>query len=522
MSLKLRIVPFSDESLYSVLFRNAEDYRFTHLALLFDESEQISSIYAYSGNYGDTSDLHSALNRQAESIGIKVKSHTLNQFDRIFFRDPPKKNQRNRFYTQFSAKYCVDCLKEHYYHRLKWELNPITVCNRHGCYLIDECPGCGRRFSLSMLMQRNCGCGYNFLDALPVKPSNAIQSSQQIIQELIFGDRKQVRLADQSELSVQDYFYLFDQFGKLLENFPGTHELFKETGIHINCINYKNLGSRARKNDLSRNAVMFSALGYAVHNLIVNPEEYMAGFLKTLMEMEFGQDVSKRSTFRDILTFSKNSPYQESFRHAITSNGLKDLDHVRITAALKILQANEIELHRLMNIGLLEMTDLCDPNEEVKYFSKKSMHSLLTKRKDLITKTEVSKLLGIDSKLVVDMVKWGFFIPLRGPSVDGFGNWGFDREDIARFIDSFRDKAIIINHPEEDWISFRHYIRVLRHHGMTMCHGIQIMQDEKFTLAIESKSSTFSEMYISKKEFDSFKYKYFSKKLTVLQSKLGP
>ena len=41
---------------------------------------------------------------------------------------------------------CVSCLAAEDYWRLAWRLPTVTVCTRHACYLVEECPGCGRRF----------------------------------------------------------------------------------------------------------------------------------------------------------------------------------------------------------------------------------------------------------------------------------------------------------------------------------------------------------------------------------------
>ncbi|WP_277212725.1 TniQ family protein [Isoptericola croceus] len=41
---------------------------------------------------------------------------------------------------------CPHCLSSNGMWQLRWRLPSSTVCTRHRCYLIEQCPGCGRRF----------------------------------------------------------------------------------------------------------------------------------------------------------------------------------------------------------------------------------------------------------------------------------------------------------------------------------------------------------------------------------------
>ncbi|MFI2294952.1 TniQ family protein [Isoptericola sp. NPDC019571] len=41
---------------------------------------------------------------------------------------------------------CPRCLATEGIWQLQWRLPSSTVCTRHGCYLVEQCPGCGRRF----------------------------------------------------------------------------------------------------------------------------------------------------------------------------------------------------------------------------------------------------------------------------------------------------------------------------------------------------------------------------------------
>ncbi|CAM3539237.1 TniQ family protein [Isoptericola cucumis] len=40
---------------------------------------------------------------------------------------------------------CPQCLADDGFWQLQWRLPSTTVCTRHGCYLVEQCPACGRR-----------------------------------------------------------------------------------------------------------------------------------------------------------------------------------------------------------------------------------------------------------------------------------------------------------------------------------------------------------------------------------------
>ncbi len=46
--------------------------------------------------------------------------------------------------TYTHPRVCIECLRESLVERRVWELGLMVACARHGCYLIDACPECGR------------------------------------------------------------------------------------------------------------------------------------------------------------------------------------------------------------------------------------------------------------------------------------------------------------------------------------------------------------------------------------------
>ena len=64
-------------------------------------------------------------------------------------------------------KYCPLCLKEKEFFKKEWRLSFYTICTKHKCFLIDECPQCKEPISIIKRKREidsfNCwNCGYFF------------------------------------------------------------------------------------------------------------------------------------------------------------------------------------------------------------------------------------------------------------------------------------------------------------------------------------------------------------------------
>lgn len=57
---------------------------------------------------------------------------------------------------------CIDISKVVY---AAWDLTAVTTCPRHGCWLIDHCPQCGKRITWRRLGVSRCVCGYDLAEA---------------------------------------------------------------------------------------------------------------------------------------------------------------------------------------------------------------------------------------------------------------------------------------------------------------------------------------------------------------------
>jgi TniQ len=59
-------------------------------------------------------------------------------------------------------RWCPACLRDEPFMRATWELKLVTVCVRHGCWLVDKCGSCGARQSWREPTLHQCQCGRDF------------------------------------------------------------------------------------------------------------------------------------------------------------------------------------------------------------------------------------------------------------------------------------------------------------------------------------------------------------------------
>lgn len=57
------------------------------------------------------------------------------------------------------ARFCPECLAEHGYWKVEWELNFYDVCHHHQVWLVDQCSSCGNKLTWQRSQLTRCSCG---------------------------------------------------------------------------------------------------------------------------------------------------------------------------------------------------------------------------------------------------------------------------------------------------------------------------------------------------------------------------
>ncbi|MBN3534237.1 TniQ family protein [Burkholderia cenocepacia] len=67
---------------------------------------------------------------------------------RCFFREP-------------HISYCPKCVRERGIFRAIWNFRAVTVCEQHGLWLVEQCPGCSELVGCNRPSLRSCQCGFD-------------------------------------------------------------------------------------------------------------------------------------------------------------------------------------------------------------------------------------------------------------------------------------------------------------------------------------------------------------------------
>lgn len=64
-----------------------------------------------------------------------------------------------RVWNMQYARFCPECLAEHGYWKVEWELNFYDVCHHHQVWLVDQCSSCGNKLTWQRSQLARCNCG---------------------------------------------------------------------------------------------------------------------------------------------------------------------------------------------------------------------------------------------------------------------------------------------------------------------------------------------------------------------------
>lgn len=523
VSIELRVKPHSDESLYSFLFRNAETYGFTHLHFMLPKTTRRFSIMGSNLNYYKEAIWINELFELGKSLGVNAETHVLNQFDELLFNKKPTKSEREQYYTSESTRFCLQCMKENYYYRLIWDIKLVTVCTDHNCFLMEKCARCGRRVTVSRLMQRYCLCGAHFMDSEILGiPLESIVDSQKIIQGLLLRNMKQIVTSNGCVLNPSDYFYLFNLLSRILDYFPGDHPIFKGTNLKISRMNF--MANSNYKYNQSRDIEMHSILCESVHKLIVNPEVNFSSVLETVQEMSAGKEIgrfrSKRKDLRSLVNQPNNSAYLDVYEHLLTeennsyvlkNNIFSDIDagsFVAMRRAGIILSISRRELDRLVNLEYLEKVN----TGKSTLITRKSIDSWVEKRDTLLDVYQVADMMGLKPLYIREIAKKLIVAPYRGPNIDGYKQWLFEKETVYRFMSEIFENALPFD-PTLEWISFQKFYYSLKPLGTKIIDTFELLKSELFSISINSYHPNFKGLYILQADLEQYLRKLSSDRI---------
>ena len=228
----IRLKPFPDELYTSFMVRTASIHLMgstTFTNLHFPEENRF-----FFSKDKDLSVSDAILEKSAYKSRVpiqRMRETTLLSYEGILWERICLKT-RNRFVLNYmirgqyarknGIRFCPECLKEEDYFRKQWRLSFSTVCPKHGCYLHECCPECGKPLTIAKKMldiqEFNCyNCGLIFRDSpsIPVNPESKAVENLRRIYDIV---ENRWAVVDGSPLYALAWFIVLAQITKLIYN----------------------------------------------------------------------------------------------------------------------------------------------------------------------------------------------------------------------------------------------------------------------------------------------------------------
>lgn len=191
--MPLRLKPCDGESVYGYLIRFAEAYGFSSPKLFWT---------ALTSRYGDkVEDIRFALElTENEQKRLRGPGPAYCGLTASLLGGLRKEDVCYGF-----MRWCPDCLRSTEYSHASWSVKFACICPKHGKFLLDRCPECGRVQRLERACMTRCPCGANLKQAQSMRADYQICRVQRLFAASVAGRAK----ATFPDLTAPEWVLLF-------------------------------------------------------------------------------------------------------------------------------------------------------------------------------------------------------------------------------------------------------------------------------------------------------------------------
>lgn len=387
-----------------------------------------------------------------------------------------------------TAKVCPDCLTESQYCRKIWDLSIVTACPIHSCLLIDKCPNCKkpitwlrssitrckncdfdwREYSSSRLEQSEIALPWQLHKAckLPVTggivdqvlgrdhPITALQL-EHLISITFFLAGQLVNTCDTtgrfigtSRTNVELHSILSEAF-LLFQNWPQNFYQFldwrrsvdsarqQDTGI------LRDFGSFYKKLYTNFPRETYCFLHEAFETYLA--EQWDGGYLNTKLSRIKEIDSSKKA----FISAAEAAKILETTEKWV----VQLIEQEKLTGSVRKMGKRKLVLVKAESLELLKVA-----------FSQ------------ALTLKDAAKLLGVNHRTVVDLVKHSCLEALRGPGKDGHTQWLISPESVSTLLERLSSQ-VELNQPSGKSVSFFTALRKLSGLAYTTGRLVRLILD---------------------------------------------
>ncbi|MDD2356455.1 MAG: TniQ family protein [Thiovulaceae bacterium] len=272
---------------------------------------------------------------------IDVKNLTLKTYE-TYLQEKIINNGSNKFLCDL--RFCPLCLKEDpvVYFRKQWKIAFYTICQKHLCFLLTECPNCNTKIDISKMHSNTYSFKYCYKCKFELSSSHPSLIDSHLLQHLP-QHKKLISALHNGYITFQKRpvysFYFFDVLlqltKKLLRNNKHKFFDFHESFQYLKSINKMRIKPIGNLITIQQQYILFTLLIHLFENYPYNFIEYIKA--NKLSHWQLTQDMDYVPFWYETLV-NEISPQVVPFSKLVTDE--------EIEAAKKYLLANNIPINK--------------------------------------------------------------------------------------------------------------------------------------------------------------------------------
>nr|WP_298472920.1 TniQ family protein [uncultured Psychrobacillus sp.] len=438
------------ESLYSFLHRLAIVNHYEHFGSMFKEYKMSS----YDDNCNEIhADLFwvSFITDLLYQMKIDIQPLIVNQYDDLLVRKNMESSYRRisyrKYYHRYSTKFCPECLKEDFFHRIYWDVSYVTTCVQHNIDLISNCTTCGEYVRMSRLMRDSCMCGAGYTTMIAKNTDPITSEVQNVFQEFLLGKRKKIVRADYNILSSEEYLEFFYFFSLLIHGLD-SNKFFFSSLYQFEQNFYMIAPSITKINTDKSNLIVNTA-----HFLTLDPSKDLITLVDMVSELGRGLAYSmvlkskKTKIFNNLFKQPKGRYYHEIYtdylnnkkdeyinqRIALPPLELRRKKYLTFFEATSLLNSQINTTKNLCHHGILKLHETYKNGRKISLIERKSVDEYIKMKLNCFSFLQATEYLELTFRHMMALIELKRINPLHGPSIDGYERWYIKKKEILRF-----------------------------------------------------------------------------------------
>ncbi|WP_177245932.1 TniQ family protein [Paenibacillus sp. BC26] len=390
-----RPAPFLDESFFEYLLRLSNYNGYQLASWIYYKVGTPSSSYIIKPNL-------ESLVQLSDMTGVNIQ--TYHSMLNYLIDSKQKKSEIDAFIMRrginsHSIKICPLCFKESSYYRAVWDINVLTVCHVHKCFLINRCLKCKSKIFHNRITIDKCNCGFDFCN-LPILKADP---EDLVLPSLIEMKLKKTEITScvnkgfynpLYNLSLEELIYLIIYMVRVISYFETKKKVLS---FHADTSDKEFIGI------ISRSVSIFNSWPYEFYKFLDKYSEVKRYKLTTGIRSNFG-------TFQSI--FLKSNSYgfiKDAFSeyiHKEWSNGhhltfkkidvvLEDRKYISGSEASRLLKTPWNKVKKLIEINELQGKIQKTQRFCRIFVSQESINDYMISREKFMYSKEVKNYLGI-------------------------------------------------------------------------------------------------------------------------------